>query len=100
MTVPMTAPAIDPDCVPEMLCAGKLNVTVAAGYCTLTFTHTRPKAGPLLDSSIIDDESVVRARIVMPMQNMLALRDLLNQLLQNGPSAAPSTTSAGSSTLN
>jgi hypothetical protein len=92
-TAPILAPAVDPDNVPETLCAGKFNIAFATGgYATLTFTHTRPKATPLLDSSQIDEESVVRARIVMPMDNFVALRDLLNNTIQDQPGGPTSAT--------
>jgi hypothetical protein len=77
-------PAVDPHSVPETLCAGKFNIVLTSGgYATLTFTHTR--RWPLLDAGQISEESVVRARIVMPMANFVALRDLLNSTI-----AAPS----------
>jgi hypothetical protein len=96
MTPPsIMPPAVDPDNVPETFCAGKFNIAFATGgYATLTFTHTRPKAGPLLDSSQIDEESVVRARVAMPMDNFVALRDLLNNLIKDQP-AGPTTVTGG-----
>jgi hypothetical protein len=61
---------------------------------SLTFTHVRNKFGPLIDKSEIDQESVVRARIVTTMENIAALRDLLNGVLQD--SAAPAASAGGS----
>ena len=91
---------VDPDNVPETFCAGKFNVSFAmGGFCTLTFTDVRPRAGPLLDASQVEMESVVRARIVMPLENMVALRDLLNNLIKD-QSAGSATVTGGSSKLN
>ncbi|WP_338822088.1 hypothetical protein WDM22_38375 [Bradyrhizobium septentrionale] len=93
-------PCVDPDCVPETLCLGKFNVMFnQMGLATLTFTHPRAKTGPLLDQGQIEDEGVVRARIVTSSENMVAMRDLLNSLLKDTP-AAPATTSAGGGKLN
>jgi hypothetical protein len=91
---------VDPDNVPETLCSGIFNVsTSAAGLVTFTFTHVRPKAGPLLDANQIDEENVVRARIVTTIDNAHALRDVLDSLIKKQPTA-PAAADAGSSTLN
>jgi hypothetical protein len=75
--------AVDPDNVPETLCCGRFNLSFFAGnLATLTFTHPRPKASPLIDSNQIQDESVVRARIVMHLDNLVALRNFLNDALK------------------
>lgn len=88
--------ATDPDNVPEILCIGKLNVSVAAGLATMTFTHVRQKAGPLLDRSSFEPESVVRARIVTTIENMVAMRDVINGILtQIQVEAQPLATSSG-----
>ena len=86
-------PGVDPDKVPEVFCAGQFNVSFAtSGFCTMTFTHLRAKAGSLLDAGQIDMESVVRARIVMPMDSMIALRNLLNAVIQDQPTVSASVT--------
>lgn len=93
------APTVDPDQVPETLCGGKINISVStSGYATLTLTHLRAKAGPLVDAGQIQLENVVRARIVLPMDNVISLRDLLNNLLKDQPKAAAAT--AGPAKLN
>jgi hypothetical protein len=93
-------PGRDPDNIPETLCLGKFNIMVSsAGLVTITFTNVRPKAGPLLDSGQIEEESVVRARIVTTIDNAGALRDILNSMIQNQP-GMPATASGGSSKLN
>lgn len=92
-------PAVDPDNVPETLCMGKFNIAFAAGgLATLTFTHVRPKVGPLLDEGSIEEESVVRARIVTNIDNLVALRDLLNNVIRQD--SAPTTVTGGSGKLN
>jgi hypothetical protein len=92
-------PAVDPDNIPETLCIGRFNLAVGPGpLVTLTFTHVRNKTRPLIDSSEIDPESVVRARIVTTLENLAALRDLLNSIIQDP--AAPAATAGGSSKLN
>jgi hypothetical protein len=90
-------PASDPDNVAEILCVGKFNITAAAPLITLTFTHNRPKAGPLLDASTLEFETVVRARIVTTMENVVALRDVLIRLTE-APQPPPVT--SGGATLN
>jgi hypothetical protein len=86
---PLTVDACN---VPETLCIGKINLASGPGpLMTLTFTNVRPKAGPLFDANRIEPESVVRARIVTTMDNLIALRDLLNSSLQQTP--APSASS-------
>ena len=78
MTEPVT---VDPDNVPETLCVGKFNVsTSVGGLITFTFTHARPKAGPLLDAHRIDEENVVRARIVTTMENAVGLMNILESM--------------------
>jgi hypothetical protein len=87
---------IDPDNVPETLCLGMFNISFSvAGLATLTFTHIRPKPGPLIDGNQVEDESVVRARIVTTPDNLIALRDVLNNVLKNVPAATAVSGGAG-----
>ena len=79
----------DPDNVPEMLCDGQVNVAVTGPYATLTFTHTRPDATIMFRDGLVDPKSVVRARIVTSMNNLVALRDLLNRIIQDPATPAP-----------
>jgi hypothetical protein len=82
-------PASDPDNVPETLCIGRFNLAPGPGpLATLTFTHVRNTAGPLLDQSQIVQESVVRARIVTTIENLVTLRDLLNNSIQEQSAAS------------
>ncbi|NVO15222.1 MAG: hypothetical protein HXX10_14400 [Rhodoplanes sp.] len=95
---PHDAPAIDPDGIAETLCIGKFNVLLGP-LTTITFTHTRAKVRPLFDHGMVDYESVVRARIVTSYDNMVALRDLLNQLIKSAESM-PGQPSAATGPLN
>ncbi|MGY3609764.1 MULTISPECIES: hypothetical protein [unclassified Bradyrhizobium] len=86
---------VDPGNIPEVLCIGKINLASGPGtLMTLTFTHVRPKAGPLFDSDRIEHESVVRARIVMTLDNLIALRDLLNSSIRQTPTPSASSGAA------
>jgi hypothetical protein len=91
-------PTVDPDNVPETICLGMFNVSINAPLATLTFTHYRPKAGPLFEATTVDNENVVRARIVISVDSLVALRDVLNQVIQNSTTGAAS--AVGRSKLN
>lgn len=89
MTSPHQPSGIDPHNVPETLCLGKFNLSFsAAGLATLTFTHVRPRPGPLLESNTVEDEYVVMARIVTTTDNLIALREVLNAVLKDVPAIA------------
>lgn len=91
-------PAVDSDNVPETLCCGAFNLSFLTGnLATLTFTHPRPKIGPLLATNEIQDELVVRARIVMNFDNLIALRNFLRDAIKDGPAAAMATPVTGGS---
>lgn len=84
-------PAVDPDNVPDTLCIGRFSVAPGPGpLVTLTFTNGRAKAGPLFDQNVVVMESVVRARIVTTIENLTALRDLLNAIIKEPGAAAAS----------
>lgn len=95
---PQDASATDPDDVPETLCIGKFNVLLGP-LSTITFTHSRPKARQLIDNGVVEYESVVRARVVTTYDNMVALRDLLDQLIKSAD-VTPGPPSTGGGTLN
>lgn len=83
-------PAVDPDNVQEALCVGRVNVAAGPGpLVTLTFTNVRNRAGPLIDKGEVVQESVVRARIVTTIENVVALRDLLSKSIQTSDVNAP-----------
>jgi hypothetical protein len=81
MTSATYCPVVDPENVPETICLGRINVAIASsGLSTITFTHTRPNVGALFEKGEINNESVVRARIVISRENLVALRDMLTNL--------------------
>jgi hypothetical protein len=81
--------ALDPDTVPETICDGAFNVAIFGQLATLTFTHVRPDPGILLKDGSLELKSVVRARIVITMNNLIALRDLLNKAIQEPNTPVP-----------
>jgi hypothetical protein len=84
MTDESTPPTItDPDNVPEAMCDGPFNVTVNGPFVTLTFTHGRPDAIVLFRDGTINFKATVRSRIVTSMNNLIAMRDLLNRIIQD-----------------
>jgi hypothetical protein len=98
---PQQPSAVDLDNIPETLCCGVFNLSFMAGnLATLTFTHPRPKIGPLIGSNQIQDELVVRARIVMNLDNLVALRNFLNEAIKEDPTAMASPVTGGSGKLN
>ena len=84
---------IDPDNVPETLCDGVFNLHLQSGFAHLTFTHARPDVGPLFEGTIAH-HSIVRARIVTPLPNLIALKELLDRVLID-TDAAPTTAASG-----
>jgi hypothetical protein len=79
---PQQPTVADPDSVPEIFCDGQFNVSVIGNFATLTLTHARPDEAKLFKEGIIDMRAVVRARVVMTLNNLVALRDLLNRIIQ------------------
>jgi hypothetical protein len=71
-------PAADPDNIPETLCDGQFNLSGTGALATLTFTHVRPDATQMFANAAFVPTTIVRARIVLPWQNLTALRDFLN----------------------
>jgi hypothetical protein len=79
----------DPDNVPEILCDGQFNIFVNGQFATLTFTHVRPDSTSMFRGGAIDQIATVRARIVAPIPNLIALRDLLNRVIQDPSTPVP-----------
>ena len=75
-------PVIDPDSITETLCDGQFAGIVTGNLATLTFTHARPDTASLFAGGQIGFNAVVRARIVLTMPNLIALRDYLAVLIQ------------------
>ena len=86
---PAQHPVTDPDNVSETLCDGQFNVTVTGPFATLTFTHARMDVEAMFRDGRIDPKPIVRARIVTSMNNLIALRDLLNRIIQDPETPAP-----------
>jgi hypothetical protein len=84
---PPQIPTIDPDNISEIICDGRFNVHPNGPLATMTFTHARPDAADLIDRSLVSPKFVVRARIVVTMDNLVAMRDLLNRIIQENPPA-------------
>jgi hypothetical protein len=72
---------IDPDNVPETLCEGMFNISFAGPNAVITFTHIRPEPGPLFTGTV-NPKLIVRSRIVTSVPNLVARRDLLNDMLR------------------
>jgi hypothetical protein len=83
------AASMDPDNVPETLCDGQFNISVLGQLATMTFTHVRPDAENMFGTGVMNTKSVVRARIVLTLRNLEALRDLLNRIIQTPNVPAP-----------
>jgi hypothetical protein len=90
---PQQPEVIDPDCVPEIVCDGHVNVSITGNLATMTFTHARPDPSMRFREARIEPKSIVRARIVTTVANLAALRDLLNRVVQD-----PDAPAAGGST--
>jgi hypothetical protein len=87
-------PVSDPDSVPETLCDGQFNLSFSGPLATLTFTHVRPDATQMFANAAHVPTAIVRARIVLTVQNLLALRDFLHtnvQVSEASGSPAPAT---------
>jgi len=82
-------PVTDPDSVPEILCDGQFNVAIIGGLATLTFTHLRPEATTMFQDGTLSPRAIVRARIVITVDNLVALRDLLNRVIQSPNTPTP-----------
>jgi hypothetical protein len=79
--IPSNPQVIDPDNISETLCDGVFNIHIIGGLAYLTFTHLRPTPEQLFAGAKIEPKSVVRARIVTSVPNLIALKDILNRLL-------------------
>lgn len=84
----------DPIDVQETICDGAIKVVIHGSLGTLIFTHVRPSAVPLFERGELETEATVRARIVLTVENIVALRDLLNQMLKDPQAASGTTTGA------
>ncbi len=85
MKEPLTT---DPDNIPETLCLGRVNLVCNGPLAFFTFTHVRPKAGPLIDNNVMDFESVVRVRVVTGVDNLVEIRDLIDRTITSAQQQA------------
>src|SRR5690348_2218408 len=90
---------IDPDNISESLCEGPFNIFWNGDRTMLTFTHQRLRPNPLFIDGTTQFEIVVRARISMSKDNLLALRDLLTRLFPPNEQETPSPTGSAASAL-
>jgi hypothetical protein len=90
-----TFTANDPHLVEETVCDGPMSVHFAGNRAAITFTHPRAKADSLLEHGHLEMELIVRARIATSLENMVALRDLLTDLISRVSSAPPAGTAGG-----
>ncbi len=88
-------PVMDPDNVPETLCDGQINLQITGGLACLTFTHLRAEPGRLFADGTIHAAPIVRARIVTPVPNIVALKEMLNRFLVDADGPPPATATSG-----
>jgi hypothetical protein len=89
----------DPLNIPETVCDGPFNVVFGTDRALITFTHTQAQAAPLFASGTVNLELLVRARIAMSLQNIYALRDLLNRLFPQNQAPTENVGSGGATKL-
>lgn len=81
----------DPNHVPEAFCAGPVNLWVTGPIGTLTFSHLRKPADRTFeDVNSAELESVIRARVVLPVEGLVELAKLINSMIQVKPGASGS----------
>jgi hypothetical protein len=85
---PKQMPTLDPDNVQETFVSGPINCNISGAVALLTFTNVRANADDLLRGKG-DPEltAIVRSRLIMPIELLVNLRNLLNQMISD---AAPS----------
>src|SRR5262245_11013726 len=78
--------AIDPNNVQEIYANGPINVNIIGPCATLTFTNIRPDiAQAIKGGEVKDHNAVVVARITIPVQGVVEIKNLLNQMLIDQP---------------
>jgi hypothetical protein len=79
--------ATDPNNVAETYANGPVNLNVMGPCATLTFTNIRGDIGDLMKGGAVTKHSaVVVARVTMPTECLVGLKDLLNKMIINAPS--------------
>ncbi|MGZ5802514.1 MAG: hypothetical protein ACXWJZ_18035 [Burkholderiaceae bacterium] len=80
----------DPDHVPETFCNGPVNLTVTGAIGTLTLVHLRKSAaGTFGDLDPETADAVIRARLVLPIEAIVELRNLLDGMISKQQQSAP-----------
>ncbi len=83
MTDKKFPPVIDPDNVPETLCHGQFQISMAGPLTTITFTHNRLNVSESFATGEMNDAcAVVRARIVINSAQLEDLRNIIDQTIQ------------------
>lgn len=95
---PQFPSVIDPDSVPETLCDGPFNISVLGPLATITFTHIRPGVSQLFANATFVPNAVVRARVVLNLQNLAALKDTLNAFIQTASTSETPAPATGGAT--
>jgi hypothetical protein len=84
--------AADPNAIPEVFCAGPVNLVITGAVSTLTFMHIRKSAANIFkDFTPETTECVVKARVIMPIEDLVALKDLIDRMVKVEPIAPGST---------
>ena len=95
---PQLTTVVDPDSVPETLCDGPFNIYVLGPLATITFTHIRPDVSQVFAKATFVPNAVVRARIVLNLQNLAALKDTLNAFIQTASTSETPAPATGGAT--
>jgi hypothetical protein len=86
IATPSRPPATDPNTVPEVFCAGPINLSIVGNFATLTFSHVRKSVADTFgDDSPTTRESVIRARVVIPIEGLMELKDMLGRVQRQRP---------------
>ena len=80
------ATAQDPDNVAEVFVNGPINCNVQGPFAQLTFTHVRAETRDLFDGKKLPKvATIVRARILLPLEQLNELRKLLDGIIGDAP---------------
>ncbi len=82
-------PVSDPNGVNETLSNGPINLSIVGTMATMTFTTVRPDVKQAFTGSVKDVSAIVVSRLTMPFENLVQLRDMLNQTIQNAAPLTP-----------
>jgi hypothetical protein len=76
------------------------NRSAASGYplATITFTHIRPDVSQVFAKATFVPIAIVRARIILNLQNLAALKDTLNAFIQTASTSETPAPATGGAT--